>query len=87
MVPVGGGSSVTGGIEAIGNSEDQPVVALDVTGLQNCIEINADNQTATFETEFGGPVLEKTLAQYGLTLGHIPQSFEYSTLGGWLATR
>jgi alkyldihydroxyacetonephosphate synthase len=85
VVPVGGGTSVTGGIEPIGRTLDQPVVALDVTALATCLDIDHTSGVATFQAGVRGPELERTLATFGLTLGHAPQSFEYSTLGGWIA--
>jgi alkyldihydroxyacetonephosphate synthase len=87
VVPVGGGTSVTGGIEPIGRTIDQPVVALDVTALSTCLDIDHTSGVATFQAGVRGPDLERMLATFGLTLGHVPQSFEYSTLGGWIATR
>jgi alkyldihydroxyacetonephosphate synthase len=87
VVPVGGGTSVTGGIEAIGRSSDEPVVALDVTALSTCLDVDVVTGVATFQAGVRGPDLERALATHGLTLGHVPQSFEYSTLGGWFATR
>ncbi len=87
VVPVGGGTTVTGGIEPIGRNADQPVVALDTTALSACLDIDHRSGVATFQSGVRGPDLEHVLGTYGLTLGHVPQSFEYSTLGGWIATR
>lgn len=87
VVPVGGGTTVTGGIEPIGRTAAQPVVALDVTALATCLDIDHDSGVATFQAGVRGPDLEHALGSFGLTLGHVPQSFEYSTLGGWIATR
>lgn len=87
IVPVGGGTSVTGGIEPIGRTVEQPVVALDTTALSTCLDIDHVSGVATFQAGVRGPDLETDLAAFGLTLGHVPQSFEYSTLGGWIATR
>jgi alkyldihydroxyacetonephosphate synthase len=87
VVPVGGGTSVTGGIEPIGRTATQPVVALDVTALTTCLDIDHASGVATFQAGVRGPDLERALGAFGLTLGHVPQSFEYSTLGGWIATR
>ncbi|MCW2928921.1 MAG: alkyldihydroxyacetonephosphate synthase [Thermoleophilia bacterium] len=87
VVPVGGGTSVAGGIEPLGRTASQPVVALDVTALATCLDIDEVSGVATFQAGVRGPDLERALAPYGLTLGHVPQSFEYSTLGGWIATR
>ncbi len=87
VVPVGGGTTVTGGIEPIGRTSEQPVVALDTTALSTCLDIDHVSGVATFQAGVRGPDLERALASFGLTLGHVPQSFEYSTLGGWIATR
>ncbi len=87
IVPVGGGTNVVGGIEPIGASAGQPVVALDVTALAACLDIDHVSNVATFQAGVRGPELERALAPFGFTLGHVPQSFEYSTLGGWVATR
>ncbi len=87
VVPVGGGTTVTGGIEPLGRTSEQPVVALDTTALSTCLDIDHVSGVATFQAGVRGPDLERALASFGLTLGHVPQSFEYSTLGGWIATR
>ncbi len=87
VVPVGGGTSVTGGIEPLGRTLEQPVVALDTTALATCLDIDHVSGVATFQSGVRGPDLERALASFHLTLGHVPQSFEYSTLGGWIATR
>ncbi|MCB0879109.1 MAG: FAD-binding oxidoreductase [Thermoleophilia bacterium] len=87
VVPVGGGTSVTGGIEPLGRRAEQPVVAIDTTALAACLDIDHVSGVATFQAGVRGPDLEAALAPFGLTLGHVPQSFEYSTLGGWIATR
>ncbi|MFH1138097.1 MAG: FAD-dependent oxidoreductase [Pseudomonadota bacterium] len=85
VVPFGGGSSVVGGLEAA--PEIRPLLSLDLTGLADLLAIDAVNQTATAQAGIFGPDLEAGLARQGLTLGHFPQSFEFSTLGGWIATR
>jgi alkyldihydroxyacetonephosphate synthase len=87
LVPVGGGTSVTGGIEPLGRTAEQPVVALDVSALTTCLDVDVVSGTATFQAGVRGPDLERALGAFELTLGHVPQSFEYSTLGGWIATR
>jgi alkyldihydroxyacetonephosphate synthase len=86
-VPVGGGTSVVGGIEALGRSAEQPVVAIDLSALAACIDVDAASSTATFQAGITGPELEEVLRRYHLTLGHVPQSFQRSTLGGWIAAR
>ena len=85
VVPFGGGTSVVGGIEAaIG---DRPVVCIDLRGLNRVLEVDACSLAARIQAGAAGPGLEAQLREHGLTLRHFPQSFEFSTLGGWIATR
>jgi len=85
LIPYGGGTSVTGHITPLAG--DRPVVTVDLSRLNRLIAIDEESRTATFEAGVNGPHLEAQLENHGLTLGHFPQSFEYSTLGGWIATR
>ena len=85
LIPFGGHTSVTRGVAA-----PRGGICLDLTRhLKRVLEINQENQTVTAQTGIMGPALEAALnrAGPGYTLGHFPQSFEFSTLGGWLATR
>ena len=85
VVPFGGGTCVVGGVEApLG---DRPVVSLDLKRLDRVLEIDAQSLAARIQAGATGPGLEDQLREHGLTLRHFPQSFEYSTLGGWIATR
>jgi alkyldihydroxyacetonephosphate synthase len=84
VVPYGGGSSVVGGVEYRGH---RPSVSLDLTALDRVLEIDPVSRAARIQGGALGPVLEEQLRPAGLTLRHFPQSFEFSTLGGWLATR
>ena len=84
VVPYGGGSSVVGGVEYRG---DGPHVSLDLTGLDRVLEVDPVSRAARIQGGALGPLLEDQLRPHGLTLRHFPQSFEFSTLGGWLATR
>jgi alkyldihydroxyacetonephosphate synthase len=86
VVPYGGGTSVVGGVSA-GRGSFAAVVTLDLTGLDRIVEIDPVSRTATVEAGIYGPALEKALTAKGFTLGHFPQSFEFSTLGGWIAHR
>ncbi|MEI9989420.1 MAG: FAD-binding oxidoreductase [Rhizomicrobium sp.] len=86
VVPFGGGTSVVGGVTAA-KGAFKSVVTLDLTGMDRMIEIDPVAMTATVEAGIYGPALEKALAAKGFTLGHYPQSFEFSTLGGWIAHR
>lgn len=85
-VPFGGGTGVVGGTECVG-SGDGPVVVIDVKGLASLLDFDEVSRTATFQAGILGPELERILNERGFTLGHFPQSFEFSTLGGWVATR
>jgi len=84
VVPFGGGTSVVGGVEG---PADRPFVTLDLTRLNKLVRLERLSGLATFEAGVLGPELERVLNAEGLTLGHFPQSFEFSTLGGWVATR
>ncbi|HET7485071.1 MAG TPA: FAD-binding oxidoreductase [Solirubrobacterales bacterium] len=85
VVPFGGGTSVVGGVEA--RLGDRPVVSLDLRQLDRVLEVDAESLAARIQAGATGPGLEDQLREHGLTLRHFPQSFEYSTLGGWVATR
>ena len=85
VIPYGGGSSVVGGVEA--PEGDRPVVAMDLAGLSGIREIDQTSRAARIGGGTLGPDVEAALRPHDLTLRHYPQSFEFSTLGGWLATR
>jgi alkyldihydroxyacetonephosphate synthase len=85
VVPFGGGTSVVGGVEA--RLGDRPVVSLDLRRLDRVLEVDTESLAARIQAGATGPGLEDQLREHGLTLRHFPQSFEYSTLGGWVATR
>ena len=87
VVPYGGGSSVVGGIGPVPRSEYPLVLALDTARLAGVADVDLHNQTARLGAGLLGPALEDALRPHGLTLRHFPQSFEFSTLGGWIATR
>jgi alkyldihydroxyacetonephosphate synthase len=86
VVPFGGGTSVVGGVEPVRGSL-KSLIALDLSRMTRIWEIDRQSLTATFGPGLRGPAVESELAKAGLTLGHFPQSFEYATLGGWVATR
>lgn len=86
LVPFGGGTSVVGGVDALRGSH-AAVVTVDLHRLSRIRSIDADSQVAEVEAGAFGPELEAALQARGWTLGHYPQSFEYSTVGGWVATR
>jgi alkyldihydroxyacetonephosphate synthase len=85
VIPFGGGTSVVGGVE--GRLADRPFVTLDLRRLDRVLEVDAESMAARIQAGATGPVVEEQLRGHGLTLRHFPQSFEYSTLGGWIATR
>jgi alkyldihydroxyacetonephosphate synthase len=84
IVPYGGGSSVVGGVTATGGDV---VVAADMTRMNKLLSVDPVSQLATAEGGIYGVQLEPLLQAQGVTLGHYPQSFEFSTLGGWIAAR
>jgi alkyldihydroxyacetonephosphate synthase len=86
VVPFGGGSSVVGGVEPLRGSHSA-VAALDLTRLSRILHIDHESRLARVQCGIYGPALEAELGRHGFTLGHFPQSFEYSTVGGWIATR
>ncbi|MEO7268436.1 MAG: FAD-binding oxidoreductase [Knoellia sp.] len=87
VVPFGGGSSVVGGVEPRGCGDFPGVVSLDLGRLDRVLEVDAVSRAARVQAGVFGPDLEEQLRPTGLTLRHFPQSFEFSTVGGWLATR
>jgi len=86
-IPFGGGSSVVGGVECSVGEGYAGVVSIDLTRLNQVVEIDRVSRAARIQAGIYGPALEDALRPQGLTLRHFPQSFEFSTLGGWLATR
>ncbi|MGI8607903.1 MAG: FAD-binding oxidoreductase [Candidatus Dormibacteria bacterium] len=87
VIPYGGGSSVVGGIEPLVGDSFRGVVSLDMGAMDRVLEIDSLGLAARVQAGALGPGLEDQLRPHGLTLRHFPQSFEFSTLGGWLATR
>ena len=83
-IPFGGGTSVVGGVEP---PPDSPTVTIDLKAMDRVLEVDATSRAALIQAGATGPGLEEQLREHGLTLRHFPQSFEYSTLGGWIATR
>ena len=86
-IPFGGGTSVVGGVEPRGLEEYRGVVSVDMRRMDRVLEVDAISMAARIQAGATGPGLEEQLREHGLTLRHFPQSFEYSTLGGWIATR
>ncbi|MTV25758.1 FAD-binding oxidoreductase [Nitriliruptoraceae bacterium ZYF776] len=82
-VPFGGGTSVVGGV----TPPTGPTVSLDLERLDRVIEVDATSQAARVQGGTFGPQLEDQLRPHGLTFRHFPQSWEFSTVGGWVVTR
>jgi len=87
VIPYGGGSSVCGGVEPDVGESYAGAVSLDMERLNRVLEVDATSRAARIQSGALGPELEAQLKPHGLTLRHFPQSFEFSTLGGWIATR
>ena len=87
VIPYGGGSSVCGGVEPAVGASYAGVISLDMERLSNVLEVDRVSRAARIQAGALGPELEAQLKPHGLTLRHFPQSFEFSTLGGWIATR
>ncbi|MFZ0546769.1 MAG: FAD-binding oxidoreductase [Candidatus Promineifilaceae bacterium] len=85
LIPYGGGTSVVGHINPLPGG--RPVLTVDLSRLNRLEYLDQTSRLATFGAGVTGPYLEAQLRPFNLTLGHFPQSFEYSTLGGWIATR
>lgn len=86
-IPYGGGSSVVGGVEPPGGDDYRGAVTIDLGRLDRVIEVDRTSLAARIQAGVFGPALEEQLRPHGLTLRHYPQSFEFSSLGGWIATR
>jgi alkyldihydroxyacetonephosphate synthase len=86
VVPFGGGTSVVGGV-APERGGFGAVIALDLRRLDQLVEVDDISWTATLQAGVTGPRAEELLAARGFTLGHVPQSFERATIGGYAATR
>ncbi len=87
VIPFGGGSSVVGGVEPRVGDGYAGAVSLDLGSMNRVLEIDATSRAALVQAGVLGPHLEEQLKPSGYTLRFFPQSFEFSTLGGWLATR
>jgi len=87
LVPFGGGSSVCGGVEPDMGGDYAATISVDLQYLNRVVEVDRTSRAALIEGGALGPELETALKPHGLTLRHFPQSFQFSTLGGWIATR
>jgi alkyldihydroxyacetonephosphate synthase len=87
VIPFGCGSTVVGGIEPVVGGAFKAVLTIDMRRMAKVLEIDPTSRAARIQAGTLGPDLEAQLKPSGLTLRHFPQSFEFSTLGGWIATR
>ncbi|MEX2473889.1 FAD-binding oxidoreductase [Marinobacter sp.] len=85
VIPYGGGTSVAGHINP--NQSDKPVLTISLARMNRLLDLDHESHIATFGAGTPGPLLEAQLKAEGYTLGHFPQSFELSTIGGWVASR
>ena len=86
LIPFGGGTNIAGCLEPH-DKAGRFVVSLDMCRMHRVLEVDKKSLTARMEAGVYGPHMEEQLAEYGVTLGHFPDSFIHSTLGGWVATR
>ena len=87
LIPFGGGTNVTGCIEAAAFEKTRMVVSVDTRRMGRMLSIDRQSRTAVFECGVLGPDMEEQLGRNGFTFGHDPDSFVYSTLGGWIGAR
>jgi alkyldihydroxyacetonephosphate synthase len=85
LIPYGGGTSVVGHINP--RPPDTPALTVDLSRMNHVLDFDETSHLATFEAGASGPEIERQLRARGYTLGHFPQSWELSTLGGWIVTR
>ncbi|MGB5703542.1 MAG: FAD-binding oxidoreductase [Polyangiales bacterium] len=87
LMPYGGGSSVVGGVEPTRSAAYKGTITLDMRKFDAVLEVDEKSRAARVQAGIYGPALEAALKPYGLSPRFYPQSFEFSTLGGWIATR
>ncbi len=87
VIPFGGGSSVVGGVEPDIKGDYRGVLSLDLKNMDRVLEVDEESWSAHIQGGALGPVLQEQLNDEGFQLRHYPQSYEFSTLGGWIATR
>ncbi|PSP68000.1 FAD-binding oxidoreductase [Halobacteriales archaeon QS_1_69_70] len=86
VVPYGGGTSVVAGVECDGEGY-AGVLSLDTRGMDAVLEVDTHSRSAKIQAGATGPEIQAQLADHDLQLRHYPQSYEFSTFGGWIATR
>jgi alkyldihydroxyacetonephosphate synthase len=87
VTPYGGGTSVVGGVDPIPGPRHDGAMSLDLSRLDRVLEVDPVSRAARIQAGATGPAIERQLAEHGMTMRFFPQSFERSTLGGWIATR
>ncbi|HEY5989959.1 MAG TPA: FAD-dependent oxidoreductase, partial [Streptosporangiaceae bacterium] len=87
LIPYGGGTTVVGGVEPRVGPRYAGTVTADLSAFGQVLEADPIAGAARIQAGATGPALNAQLAEHGLTLRHFPQSYEFSTLGGWIATR
>jgi alkyldihydroxyacetonephosphate synthase len=86
VVPFGGGTSVVGGLAGV-DPDDRPSICLDLSRMASVQSVDVPSSLVTVGPGMRGPALEEALGKQGLTFGHLPQSWEFATVGGYAATR
>ncbi|HEX7097168.1 MAG TPA: FAD-binding oxidoreductase, partial [Acidimicrobiales bacterium] len=86
VIPFGGGTNIVGSLEALPD-EERTVLSVDLHRMNRVLDIDELSRLARIQAGARGPELEAQLNARGYTLGHFPDSFTHSTLGGWIATR
>ena len=87
VIPFGCGSSVVGGVEPVVGDRFAGTISLDLRRLDSILELDETSRAARIQAGMRGPAIDAALRSHGLSIRHYPQSFEFSTLGGWIATR
>lgn len=85
VIPFAGGTSVAGHLDC--PVSERPILSINLSRMNRLLHLDKPSQLATFDAGTPGPLVEAQLRAQGYTLGHFPQSFEYSTVGGWVVTR
>ncbi|GAB3919245.1 dehydrogenase [Microlunatus endophyticus] len=86
LIPFGGGSNISGSLQPPAG-ETRTVISLDMGRLNKVLDVDEDSGLARIQAGAQGPDLEEQLNKRGWTVGHFPDSFNHSTIGGWVATR
>ncbi|WGW13544.1 FAD-binding oxidoreductase [Saxibacter everestensis] len=86
LIPFGGGTNISGSLEPL-PEETRPIISLDLGRMNRVLEVDEQSGLARVQAGTLGPDLEEQLGDRGWTMGHFPDSFTHSTLGGWVATR